>query len=305
MSDSIDIADETMNTLVNALVSNDKVSAPSVMLLGEPGNGKTFSAATLALHPYIEKIFYIFTDPGGDESLIDSFQYYDIPISKLHLRYIAPAAQGWDMLEELTKKVNTNDYESLAGIKSGIDKRGFRQMFELIETFGNFTCQRTGENFGSADEWPDTYAVVFDSLTGLNKIARETTVGAKPTLHQGEWGVAMSMEENFIRKFTAGIKCPRVMIGHLDKVMNEVQGRWTFQVSLLGNKLAPNIPHLFSDVVYAHRAQGKFLWSTDDDRISLKSRNLELSDKLIPSFKPVIEKWLKRREFMTGTKITS
>ena len=107
----------------------------------------------------------------------------------------------------------------------------------------------------------------------------------------------MSMEEGFIRKFIAGIKGPRVMVGHLDKLMDEVQGRMTLQVSLLGNKLAPNIPHLFSDVIYAYNNGGEFLWSTSDSRISLKTRNLPLDGKLKPSFEPLLATWQKRIEF--------
>lgn len=278
-----------------------KVSAPCVLLLGEPGNGKTFSCATLAKSDKIEKVIYIYTDPGGDESLIDAMDYYDAPMSKLHWHYIPPAASGWDSLKQTAQKVNIMDYKSLAELKAGIDKSNHRQMYEVIDTFASFKCDRTGENFGAADEWPTTYAVVFDSLTGLNKIARETTVGAKPTLHQGEWGVAMSMEENFIRKFAADIKCPRVMIGHLDKQMDETLGRQILQVSLLGNKLAPQIPHLFSDVVYAWREGAEFLWSTTDSRISLKSRNLELADKIKPDFRQILNRWEKRKEFAKGT----
>lgn len=279
-----------------------RVSAPCVMLLGEPGNGKTYSLATLARHEKIEKLIYIYTDPGGDESLLDAFEYYEVPINKLHWRYIPPAAQGWDTLKQTAQKVNALDYKTLAELKAGIDKANHRQMFTVIETFAEFVCERTGENLGAADTWPETWAVAFDSLTGLNKIARESTVGAKPTLHQGEWGVAMSLEENFIRKFAADIKCPRVMIGHLDKQMDETLGRQILQVSLLGNKLAPQVPHLFSDVVYAWREGAQFLWSTTDNRIALKSRNLVLGDKLVPNFGQVIDRWQKRKKFAEEVK---
>jgi len=274
-----------------------KVSAPSCLLLGEPGNGKTFSLATLKQHSYVKKLFYLFTDPGGDESLMDALKFYDLTVKDVHWHYVPPAAEGWDTLVELATKIQNMNYESLAGLKQGINKQDHRHMFELIGTLANFQCDRTGESFGAADEWPDEYAVVLDSLTGVNKIARDSTVGAKPTLHQGEWGIAMSMEENLIRKFVAGIKGPRVMIGHLDKTLDEVLGRMTLQVSLLGNKLAPQIPHLFSDVVYAYREGTNFYWSTADDRISLKSRNLGVGTKIKPSFVPMLDKWLERKKF--------
>lgn len=274
-----------------------RVSAPAILLLGEPGAGKTFSIATLAMDPRIDKLFYLYTDPGGDESLLDAFQFYEAPIEKLHWHYVPPASSGWDTLQELSTKVTSMSYESLAGLKQGINKADHRQMFEIIGALGNFHCQRTGESYGDASTWPETYAVVFDSLTGLNRIAKESTVGAKPSLHQGEWGVAMSMEENFIRKFVADIRGPRVMIGHVDKTMDELAGRMTFQVALLGNKLAPHVPHLFSDVIFASSTKQGFNWATMDDRIALKSRNLPQSEKIKPNFRPILDKWQERKKF--------
>ncbi len=280
-----------------------KLSSPAILCLGEPGNGKTYAVATLLKHPQVEKLFYLFTDPGGDESLVDALQHYEVPIDNVHWHYVSPASQGWDTMQELVSKINMMNYESLAGLKAGIDKSGHRQFFELIEVLANFSCDRTGESFGASDEWPDTYAVVFDSLTGLNKLARDTTVGAKPVMHQGEWGTAMELERNFITKFVSGIKGPRVMIGHLSKTMDEMQGRMTMQVSLLGNKLAPDIPHLFSDVVYAYREGKDFYWRTFDDRIALKSRNLPVSEKLPPDYRPLLDRWLQRKEYSANVEV--
>jgi hypothetical protein len=277
------------------------ISTPAVLLMGVPGSGKTFSLATLAMK--VEKLFYIFTDPGGDESLVDALQFYEAPIDNVHWHYVSPAVTGWDTMEELTTKITQMNYESLAGLKQGIDKSGHRQMYELLACLQDFKCMRTGESFGSADDWPDTYAVVFDSLTGLNKIARDTTVGAKPTMHQGEWGIAMSMQENFIRKFVAGIKGPRVMIGHMDMNKDEMLGRMTLQVSLLGNKLAPQIPHLFSDCLLAYQEGGNFYWANEDSRAVLKSRNLPMGAKHKPDFRPLLAKYEQRKTFAAGTKV--
>lgn len=277
-------------------------SAPAVLLLGDPGRGKTYSLGSLVTSPHVEKVFYLYTDPGGDESLIDSIVDRKGDLSKVHMHYVAPASKGWSALEDLAKKINMMDFQALGNLKQGIDKAGYRQFFEILACLSNFKCDRTGEEFGPADKFPNNWAVIFDSLTGLNKIARETAVGAKPTLHQGEWGTAMSMEENFIRKFAADIKGPRVMIGHLDKVMMELEGRMMFQVSLLGNKLAPHIPHLFSDVIHADRDGTGFVWSTNDQRISLKSRNLPESNKLKPDFGPILEKWRSRCDLYANMK---
>lgn len=266
-------------------------SAPAVLLLGQPGAGKTYSIGTLAKR---RKIIYVFTDPGGDESVIDSFRDRGVSLSNLYFHYLPPVSDGWSTLQEMSTKVNNFDYESLSKLR-GINKQDHKQFYNIVGVFADFTCQRTGKHLGPVQALdPQEYAVVFDSLTGLNKIAKDTTVGAKPTLHQGEWGVAMSLEETFIRQFVANIPLPRVMIGHVDRQTDEVAGRTTFLVSLLGNKLAPQIPHLFSDVIFASTEAGKFKWATMDDRISLKTRNLPLSGSLAPDFGPIIDKWEQR-----------
>lgn len=271
------------------------------MLLGDPGQGKTFAIGTLARHPYVRKLFYLYTDPGGDESLMDSLKHYEVPVDKVHFSYVPPAAEGWDALEALISKVSQMDFESVSKLKQGINKREYRQFMVVVSKLGNFVCDRTGESFGPVDKMPDDCAVVFDSLTGLNQIAKETTVGSKPSLHQGEWGMAMNMEESFIRSFASSISGPKVMIGHLDKTTNQLTGTTEFQVALLGNKLAPKIPHLFSDVIYATRRKGQFVWSTDDDRVSLKARNFPISSTLTPDFGPGLDKWRDRVERFRST----
>ena len=273
-------------------VSQQKLpSAPAVLLLGAPGAGKTYSIGTLAKR---RKIIYVFTDPGGDESLIDSCRAHGVSISNLHWHYLPPVSDGWGTLQEMTDKVNMMNYDGLTKLQ-GINKSDHKQFYNIVGVMSNFVCQRSGKALGNVCELdPMEYAVVFDSLTGLNKIARDTTVGAKPTMHQGEWGVAMSLEETFIRQFVADIRCPRVMIGHVERQTDEVAGRITFLVSLLGNKLAPQIPHLFSDVIFASTEGGKFQWATMDDRIALKTRNLELKGKLPPDFEPIVDRWEQR-----------
>lgn len=268
-------------------------SAPSILLVGAPGAGKTYSLGTIAKR---RKLVYLFTDPGGDESLIDSCMAQDVPLSQLHWHYMPPVSDGWETLQQMTTKVNSFNYESLTKL-SGINKELHKKFYEIVGQLGNFQCERTGKELGPVEQLdPAEYAIAFDSLTGLNKIARDTTVGAKPTMHQGEWGIAMALEETLIRQFVADIPLMKVMIGHLDRQVDEVAGRSTFMVSLLGNKLAPQIPHLFSDVIFANTEGGKFQWSTMDDRIALKSRNLPLQQKLPPDFTPIIDKWEARLE---------
>ena len=273
------------------------LSSPAILLLGEPGAGKTFSLATTIRPGTDDRLVYLYTDPGGDESLMDALEYYKVPLRQVYFRHVPPASQGWSGLLSMADQINKFNYESLSSMKNGVDKQSHRQIYELISVLGDFKCQRTNRSLGDASTWGNDTIFALDSLSGVNTMAKDGTVGAKPTLHKGEWGTAMALEEAFIRKVVSGIKCRRILIGHLDKVMDEVAGRMMFSVALLGNKLAPKIPHLFSDVILAKRGDGgKHLWATTDPRISLKYRNLPSSDSLEPSFAAIWNKWEARKK---------
>jgi len=87
------------------------ISAPAVMIAGDPGAGKTFSVATLARGG--RRLFYQFTDPGGEESLLDSLRFYDIPVTNVHWHYVSPSSTSWVAMEGLLTKVNSFDYSTL------------------------------------------------------------------------------------------------------------------------------------------------------------------------------------------------
>ena len=100
--------------------------------------------------------------------------------------------------------------------------------------------------------------------------------------------------ENFINTFCGSIRCLAVMIAHLERERDEVTGAEINMASTLGRKFAPKIPRFFSDVIHARRDGTTFLWSTTTLNTDLKARNVALSDKLPPSFKPLIDTWRAR-----------
>jgi hypothetical protein len=132
---------------------------PAVLLLAEPGCGKTFSLSTIARK---RKLFCLFTDPGGEESLIEGLMHYNIPIDNVHWHYISPSSQGWSAATDMLSKVNTMSYEDLGKLKSGIQKAEHRQLMAMLAVLSDFTCQRTGESFGPVDKFPADYAFALD-----------------------------------------------------------------------------------------------------------------------------------------------
>lgn len=268
----------------------------STLLMGAPGSGKTTSLVS-----FIEaglELFVVITDPRGEESLLSAMEIRNLPMDKLHWAYIAPATADWTVMDQMAQKIGLLSYKDLTELKMGVEKRKFQQFHQLLSCLANFKCARTGEEYGAVDSWaPSTNrAVAIDSLSGINTMALNMMIGAKPAAHQGEWGVAMNAEERLIAKLCSDVKCFFALTSHLDLVRDETIGRSQLMAGALGNKLAPKLPKDFSDVVMAYREGSEFFWSTVASNADLKARNLPLLDKMAPSFVPVVEKWKKRKE---------
>ena len=279
------------------------LTGTSTLLLGAPGGGKTYSLSTL-IEAGLE-LFVVITDPGGQESLIDSIIDRKLDMDRFHYRYVAPVSSDWKTFLAMAKTMTTLGYADIAGIKSGVEKKDFVQFTELLQTLSDFVDERTGESFGPIDDWGPERAIVIDSMSGVNVMAMKQMIGAKLSAHQGEWGVAMNAEETLLLKLTSDLRCYLVCTAHMDKVMDETIGRPMNSVALLGTKLAPKIPRLFSDVVLAYRDGQNFFWSTIEANTDLKARNLPLAAKLPPSFKPIVRKQTERMAAATPQASTS
>lgn len=280
------------------------LKAPSAIVMGDPGAGKTAALVTL-LECGIE-VFIIVTDPNGLDSILDAIRFdlktrkprakdqVDKLLSLLHWTYAAPSPPGWNTLKEMAKLVQQLSYADVAALKNGIDKVHTGLIMSLVSNFEDFVCDRTGQHYGDVTEWTDLRALVIDSLSGINKMAKEQAAGFKPALHQGEWGIAMSMEEQLIFKLASDCKCYFIVNAHLDKITNEVTGIPQISVAALGNKLAPQLIKNFSEVIHAKRIGADFFWSTSEANMAVKNRALPISDKLPPSYAFIVAAHLDR-----------
>lgn len=268
------------------------LKAPSVLLLGPTGTGKTWAISTL-LEAGLET-FVISTEPNGIDSLLDACQQKKLDLSRLHYSSIQPARSGMSGLLEMAKKVSVMNFESLSKLApSGQRQRA--QWIELLTCLSDFKDQR-GVSYGPVEEFDAGRALVIDSLSGLNLMAMDITVGDKLSAHVGEWGVAMGLLDKLIFSLTSGLRCTFVLVGHLEREFNEVTGQTTLMAATLGKKLAPRLPRFFSEVVLSTRESTKFGWSTSQTGVDLKQRSLPLSDKLEPNFAPVVAAYRKRLE---------
>ena len=268
---------------------NAPTTAPTrgfnVLLEGPTGTGKTFSLRTLIEAGVTP--FCIFTEPGYEV-------LEDIPADKCHWKYIPPASVGWDSLLESAQKINQMTYDSLSKL-GGVNKQHYKQFMEVITNLHNFTCDRTGEEFGDVSTWGPDRAIVIDGLSGLSQMAMDLVVGSKPTKAMPDWMMAQDNLQRLLDKLSNDTNCHFILIAHIEPEKDEVTGGTQLMASTLGRKLAPKLPRNFSDVVLARREESKFYWSTTNARADLKARNLPLSDTIEPSFKLMHEKWSARR----------
>lgn len=264
----------------------------AVLNLGMPGGGKTYCLATL-IEAGLD-LFVIGTEARFLESLVDAIQAKGLPMDKLHYQLIEPMKASWASLISSAKTINSLSYEALTQIKQGIDKPSYGQFIKLLEALAAFRDDRTGVVEPPVEQWGPDRALAIDGLSGVNMMAMDLVVGSKPVKAQGEWGVAMDNEERLFHKLTADTKCFFVLNAHVEREKDEVTGGTSVQVSALGSKLAPRFPRFFSEVVLSHRIGTEYWWSTVTPTYALKKRALPLSEKIPPSYVPLVKAWHAR-----------
>lgn len=268
--------------------------APSVLLLGPPGTGKTH-AITTVMEAGLE-LFYICTEPNGIETLIDVMKSKNLSPDLLHYKIIEPARPGFHSLHSMATRVTQMGFDSLS--KLGPTERTNAQFLTLVSTLNNFIDDRTGKSYGDVSKFPPTYALAIDSLSGLNIMAMDLTIGDKVTAHQGEWGIAMNMLDKLILSLTSNLKCLFILTAHVEPERDEITGGTKLMSATLGRKLAPKVPRFFSEVVLAQTEGASYLWSTSHPQIDLKHRSLPLGNKLPPTFKPIISAYQARLAYL-------
>jgi len=255
--------------------------------MGPPGSGKTSALVTFAKAGV--ETFVLCTEGNGPNSLIDAAERLNVSMDLLHWHVVKPAPTGFSTLKEMTSRIRAMNFEDLSNLKSGIEKMKMTQIDELLDSIADFPCDRTGKRYGDATEWGDTRCFALDSLSGLNTLAWQNTVGYKPTAHKGEWGIAMNLEAEIVRKLATDCSSYFVLTAHIEREPDQLTGGTKIYPGALGAKLGPKLGKDFNDVVRASNTATKgFLWSTTDDQSELKHSSLPRSVELKPDFAPLI-----------------
>lgn len=267
-----------------------------MLLMGETGRGKTHSLRTLVdagITPFV-----IFTEQGMDV-------LGDLPHDECHWHYIAPAKVPWSQLADNAKTISQLSFKGVKNLTDP-DKGKYTQLVDFFQTCNNFVCDRTGHAFGDVSEWGTDRCLVVDSWTGLGTMAMKMVAGFKPSLDQGEWGVAMEQLHNICVQLCNQPMCHVVVIAHIGVEHNEATGGTSRMISTLGNKLAPKIGLNFSDVIEAYMNGKDFAWRTVHPDTATKAHNVPWATGIRPSFVDVIEHWKSRggKIIKTGDKVS-
>ena len=192
-----------------------KYSPVKILLLGDPGSGKTGSLASLVKAGYNLRIMDF--DNGTEilRNLLTPEQYATCSIIPLQDRRLA-------------KKIPVMEGQNIRGYKvSAIPVRAeaWQRAVDLICT----DWKDGDKSFGNVYSWTSQDILVFDSLThawrtALNFIlAINNRLGQNPT--QPEWGTVQGMILDVLSTFfDASIKCNVIVCAHIayDTDQNEI-----------------------------------------------------------------------------------
>jgi hypothetical protein len=256
------------------------MSKINVLLMGPIGTGKTFSCKTLL--DAGKELFIVATEPGIESIMGDTDP------EKVHWNYVPTAVTEWDTLIQSAEATNKYGMDTLQKMQSP-NKADYMQFVEVYRVLANYTCQRTGKEYGPVDEWDDSRALVMDGLSGLSRMAKQLTVGTKPIITQPEWGVMQGNLMNLLEKLIGDTKCTFVLISHVDRQVDAITGGTHITIDTLGRALNSQIPKPFDEVMCTKRDGGKFYWSTTEGNYDLKARKLPFSDELDPTFVQLFE----------------
>lgn len=266
------------------------LAGPNVLLEGDAGTGKTRSLATL-VETGIE--VFVLSIEQGFESLVRYWTDQGKPIpANLHWHKIEAPAVGFKELAAQALKVNTMSYESL-GKQVDLNRHLHNLFIKVNETFFNFKDDRTGKEFGDVSTWGPDRAVCIDGLTGLSRAAMSLVVGGKAIRNPGDYGLAQGQIEGYLRLICDHCRCWFILIAHVEKEIDPVLGGMKITVATVGQKLAPLIPPMFSDVIYCVRDGKTWSWNTSGTGVVTKARYLPWAEGMKPDFRVIYDEWVK------------
>lgn len=271
------------------------LAGPNILLNGEAGTGKTYSLGTLVdwCAKHGKEVFYLDIE-NSLETLLGYWRDKGQPVPEcLHWHQVVAPPVSLKQLLSGAKDTGDLSYESLTK-KQDMNRGSNNTFWKILTACSDFPDDRTGKRFGPIDAFTVARVFVLDSFTELSNAAAKMVIGSKPTMAPPEYGVAQNHLMNFLRLVTQGIPCTFVMTSHPVRDKDEVSGAVKTTIKTIGTAIQPEIPPLFSDVIYTVREADKFYWDTAAYGVVTKTRSLGYRSKIEPDFGQIMELWSKR-----------
>lgn len=283
----------------------DARAAPSVIIEGEMGCGKTHSLRTLLMDkdgkfdgPPVSGIEFVLmmNHEGGFEDVLG-----DIPPTRLDWIHLPVSEGSFDALINMVKVINTQTNEMIAKT-GGINRHMYPEFDKLLGCCNKFVGQRTGKDYGRVFDLPQNWCFWYESISALSEISRNNAVGDKPFLELLDYQKIQNPIMRFLNHLVFNTKCLFVATAHIERETNESNFQSELMISTVGKKLGPKLPRFFSDVILAERIDtlvgvqytSSFVWHTVKPGFRTKTRNLPWAANLKPSFVPLLDNFRKR-----------
>lgn len=264
-----------------------------MILFGDSGTGKTYSLESLVR--------------AGITPFVIATEQNFLQVTKEHLgktmhyKFIASKpTHGLESVEDMLKKINMLSYENLCKVVDPF-KQKHNKLLDVITSANKFVCDCCNKDWGAVESWGTDRAFVVDSLSGLSDMAFGLVVGNKPVRAIPDYGIAQNAIKMFLDICTTQIKCTFVLISHMDREKDEITGGTTLTLKTVGNKLGPDLPRMFSDVIRARRDGTNYTWDTADSQSTVVARHIATAANQPPSFVPLIQAWKARGGQITAT----
>jgi hypothetical protein len=287
-----------MSAVLQPAPVTQDLAGPNICLLGEGGTGKTYSLGTLAdwcqLHQ--KEMFVLFVE-NSLETLLGYWKDRGLEVPAcLHWHQTHTKAVSLTQMVKVANDVGFFSYELLTKMSDnnrGGDNNAF---WRILSACSNFKDDRTGKDFGPVDKFGLDKVFALDSFTELGNAAAKMIIGSKPTMAPPEYGVAQNNIMNFIRLCTQGLSCTFIMTAHPQRDKDEISGsiKTTISTGGIGTAIIPQIPPLFSDMIWTVREGDRFFWDTAAYGVTTKTRSLGYRSKIEPNFAQIMDLWLKR-----------
>lgn len=265
-----------------------------MVLMGPAGTGKTYSLGSMA-EAGVE-LFYLSIQESGLESLIAYFEDKGKPVPpNVHWAKVGTSDNDFGAMMENAKQVASLSFDALCKAVD-VNRAKNNPFWNLLAALNDFTDERTGKSYGSILSWGNDRCIALDGLSGISDSAMGMMIGNKPVASEGQWGAAMNEIYKLLKMIADKCACHFVLISHVERELDQINGGTRIYMATLGRKLAPKLPQIFSEVVLATRNGDKWLWDTSDSKCDLKVRYLPVKPDNPPDFRPIITKWRKRKE---------